>query len=790
MSQHHDRRRFLKQTAGVFAGAGLAQSTTPVLSRDDADARSSNQPGDSIPPHRSLKLTGLHAYAEKSIAAGDTLHLRTSSSVPYKLSICQLAGDVDDQKKDVVLHTFDESPATPQPIRPGSYVRVEKNLTSEKGFAAVTLECWVRPWTLKSWQGLLTQYEYEDDCGIGLFIDDTGRALFYLGDGGKFDETRMFGRGKLNHRRWNHIAGTWDGKKVVLWVNGRKTGEWDLAGAVKPGKAPLRLGAYGKKGVADHFLEGDLAMPAIYDRALSAEDVRKRIDARGLKTPPKEGLLACWPLDEEGGDQVQDSGPNELSGQIINHGAWMIGGPSFKGDDIGRYDEAYDPQKDEKRGHGLRFASDDLFDCRWKTTQTYSIPKDAKSGLYVGRYEYAVEGKPYEYNVTFNVRRPESRRKPSILVLVSSSSWRAYNSAGFPVGVRGLHFFPVGGLKSSHPQAPAYSCYRNHRHGQPAYYFGMNMPWPSAAPNALFHDPKMRYSHLMRSELFVHRWLDGVYGDHEGYEYDVVTDYDLHSNPDLLKGYKTIFINGHSEYWSAEAFTAVDRFLAAGGTAALLSGNTMFWRTSFSEDGSVMECRKFDPRIGGRGGATIGELYHSQDKKRGSLMRECGYPAWKCVGLECCGWAGVDGVYHADAPDHFLFNKPEKCEFKKNETFGHNPNGKYPLGVGHEWDIRLSSLLKMTRKVPEGVKLPEEPAGITTLARGIRPPGGTLDYFTANAPAIDGLCAEMIYWERPTGGRVFHAGSIGAGWALSVDPKWRTVMRNVLHHFDVKPKPA
>ena len=128
----------------------------------------------------------------------------------------------------------------------------------------------------------------------------------------------------------------------------------------------------------------------------------------------------------------------------------------------------------------------------------------------------------------------------------------------------------------------------------------------------------IRYSHLLRTELFLHRWLDGLYGDHPGYQYDVVTDYDLHRDPGLLEGYKTVIINGHSEYWSAEAQAGVDRYLSVGGTVAVLSGNTMFWRTSFSEDGTVMECRKFDPRIGGRGGANIGELYHSHDHRRGS----------------------------------------------------------------------------------------------------------------------------------------------------------------------------
>ena len=113
-----------------------------------------------------------------------------------------------------------------------------------------------------------------------------------------------------------------------------------------------------------------------------------------------------------------------------------------------------------------------------------------------------------------------------------------------------------------------------------------------------------------------------------------------------------------------------------------------------------------------------------------------------------------------------------------------------PRAIGHEWDVRLGRLKLMTASIPPGASLPDEPSGIVTLARGIRKGGGgTLDYFTAPAKAIDDVCAEMIYWERPNGGRVFHAGAIGAGWAISADPKLQALMRNVLHHFGVKPTP-
>jgi hypothetical protein len=89
---------------------------------------------------------------------------------------------------------------------------------------------------------------------------------------------------------------------------------------------------------------------------------------------------------------------------------------------------------------------------------------------------------------------------------------------------------------------------------------------------------------------------------------------------------------------------------------------------------------------------------------------------------------------------------------------------------------------------PAGAIMPTDPSGITRLANGIIPWkfGGTaFDYFfRAIKPKTD-QGGEMIYWERPDGGRVFNAGSIGAGWAIHADPKFQALMRNVLHHFGV-----
>lgn len=152
-----------------------------ALAADLLSAGTSAQPAPSLP--RPLALTGLHAYAEHSIRAGETIRFRVSSTVPYTLSICRLDLKVDDPAGDQVLRTFDQSPPVKQPIHPGSYVHVAKGLPADRALKALTLECWVRPWRLGGWQTLVCQYDFPTACGLGLFIDPKGKLGFYLGDG-------------------------------------------------------------------------------------------------------------------------------------------------------------------------------------------------------------------------------------------------------------------------------------------------------------------------------------------------------------------------------------------------------------------------------------------------------------------------------------------------------------------------------------------------------------------------------------------------------------------------------
>lgn len=772
-----NRRRFIQETG---LGVAVIASAPKLVATPKPPAR----------VHRELRVPGVHAYAmQESVAAGDEIGFCVSADTAYEFTVVRLGPDPDSPAKDEVLHTFPQVAPRAQPIHPGSYVYVERNITGN--FTALSLEIWVRPWSLNELAGLITQEDKQASDGFALGFGKNGYVGFFVGDGHSPDELVIHrsAEGLLQKNRWHHIIATWDGHTKRIWVDGKAAGQWKFEGVCLPGKHPLRLGAMGDEGRSLRFADADLAMPVIFSRALTEVEIKERFAQKGLVAARGKHVLACWPLDEEKGDRVRDVSDNRRHGRIVNHATWMIGGPSFDAN-VDRFGD-YDPKNDSQRGHGLRLASDDLYDCGWEVTHRYRIPRDAKPGICVGRLRFQQEGAEHLQHVTFIVRKPKRRKKAPILVLCATNTWRAYS--GTPFGKTSAQLkqvFGTDGTMNSPGDPPAFNFYRNHAAGQGTYQQGLRMPWPVAGPYVLYGGPT-NYSHLMRADRFAHIWLEQA-----GYEFDVISDLDLHRDPDLLRGYEVFLINGHSEYWSIPMYRGLEKYLAGGGNAVVLSGNSLFWRVSFNDEGTILECRKVDAPGEQLPRERRGECWHSHDGLRGGLSNECGVPGWKLIGLTTLGWnnqgsAKNFGPYVAEATDHFLFRQPEQVELKPGDKFGWvGKDDQTPLANGHEFDIRLSTLAALQEKPsPPGQSVPADPEGMVRLANGIIPwkeGGAAFDYwFNPIKPKTD-QGGEMIYWERPDGGRVFNAGSIGSGWALWADPKLQTLLRNVLHHFGVR----
>jgi hypothetical protein len=134
----------------------------------------------------------------------------------------------------------------------------------------VTLSVWYRT------ESVPNAYEYivakgNDACeasSFALYTTTSRELAFYVYDGDTWERSPESGQA-LFDGRWHHIAGTYDGTTVRLFVDGREIGAGtptDLAIDYDLPSPDVSLGSY--QGPCAMYLTGDLDGVSIWDRAL------------------------------------------------------------------------------------------------------------------------------------------------------------------------------------------------------------------------------------------------------------------------------------------------------------------------------------------------------------------------------------------------------------------------------------------------------------------------------------------------------------------------------------------
>jgi hypothetical protein len=221
-----------------------------------------------------------------------------------------------------------------------------------------------------------------------------------------------------------------------------------------------------------------------------------------------------------------------------------------------------------------------LYDCgNWTVAATWSVPRDAMSGLYFARFvredsepptwrpdngltppDRAPVPMPHAYGslglgrlanaikeprasiAFFIVRNDESRS--DLLFQTSDTTWQAYNRAGITS--------TYGSFDPAHPMDRAYKVSLN-RPYVTRDYRAVNVPFNAEYPMI--------------------RWLEA-----NGYDVSYTTGLDGDRRGALVKNHKVFLSVGHDEYWSGPQRAAVEAARDAGVHVAFFSGNDIFWK--------------------------------------------------------------------------------------------------------------------------------------------------------------------------------------------------------------------
>jgi hypothetical protein len=234
--------------------------------------------------------------------------------------------------------------------------------------------------------------------------------------------------------------------------------------------------------------------------------------------------------------------------------------------------------------------------CGWAVGARIPVVEDWMSGFYLLTVSVEDGDHRHERDHFFVVRAPHSRRSPYVLIHTTSTQI-AYNDWGGANHYRGIGEPPLDEtpspiLSTQRPLARGMLCLPDHapRESNPA------TPPPDFEPTypAMDWAQANGYSrHYASAGWASYERPFTVWAERQGYEFDHLTQHDLHMSPGCLDGYECAVIVGHDEYWTWEMRDEVDRYVDDGGHLARFAGNFL-WQVRLADDGRQQICYK-DP---------------------------------------------------------------------------------------------------------------------------------------------------------------------------------------------------
>ena len=438
--------------------------------------------------------------------------------------------------------------------------------------------------------------------------------------------------------------------------------------------------------------------------------------------------------------------------------------------------------------------------CGWPAALVLDVDRSWRSGYYEVVLDIDVDGKRRRSHAFFVVRPPTGAPTARILLALSTNTWHAYNDFGG-------HNLYTGGTAVSlqRPMSPGY-LFKPPGQGRRVTTVQTRDPQMSA------HVGYLSLNHLSPYAGSA-GWPDWelpflAWAEREGYAIDVVTNADLEDHPGLLAGPTdggcSLFLSvGHDEYWSSPMRDTVEGFIARGGHAAFLSGNTSFWQVRLEDPTAEGPAATM---VGYKGAFKSDPVYDTDrigeltsmwsDKLIGrpeNLMTGVSFVrgGYHRIGKRATNGAGG---YTVHRPDHWLFDGTGlgygDLLGAAGTTVGYECDGcdltyrdglPHPTGFdGTPADFTILGTVPaahFTRTTATRPPPPDQPSEVEFIAARVAGGGRT----TEDAERFSHGHAVLGTYTSPAGGIVVTSGSTDWAHGLAgLDPEVEQITRNLL----------
>lgn len=623
------------------------------------------------------------------------------------------------------------------------------------------------------WDGDLKQ-------GYGIGLDENGRLQFWIGRGGEAVEC-LTTDAPLQVQMWYFVAATFDAetRRATLYqvgVGNRYNGllgkvallDYDChgttsfqAGPANPSTTPfLMAGSCGRdaqqRACVSELYWGKIDRCGAFDQALGPAE----LDAiRSGLVPAMESLVAFWDTsagytDRGIGDLVVDVGRHKLNARGYNRPVRAQTGWNWRG-----FTDCFRLAPHEFGG--IEFHADALMDCNWETTRVVTLPRELKSGCYAMRLRSGSGESFSEEHVVFFVRPEKPRARiaflfPTLTYLAFANERLSFDHperealTGQPAVLSDIDI-------EMHKRADfGLSTYDTHADGSGVCYSSYHRPIMNMRPR--YRTPSLDVASGLAADLSIVAWLD-----QSGFEYEVLTDEDLHRDGSAaLSPYACVISGARPEYYTERMLDATEDYIADGGRYIYAGGNG-FNATAGVRDGEpwIVECRRRDdgykPWI-----SRYGEHYMATDGMRGGPWKVLGRATQKLVGIGLSSSGGGRSEPYRRMPDSYHRTVSWITKGVDGEIigdFGLANNGAAGLALDY-YDRAL---------------------GTPPHTRVIASSGGHTDSYVVNQQLVLysylGLYgsydwrvhADMTYFTAPQGGAVFACGSVAFAQSLPVN---------------------
>ncbi len=698
-------------------------------------------------------------YADRwSVGHNETIEFKVSSTLEQDYSVRMVrivCADPNPDGPGIIEHDLSsvfsgQYPSRIQDVQLGSYARVPVNhrLPNTDEFALVA-----RIWPSLvdcGPQSVLSLVDSQGVPAIELRISKSGNLASVIGNESGVIEEFSLNDTVLTDRRW-----------YTVWL-GIDSANSQLTLGQSPHESEFQAD---DEGISSYDLTSVQALDAV-DRILVAASAENSLSAfyngkierpSVLGSIPRDGetanrmldtgeqVLCSWDFSQGISTQrITDTGALKLDGELVNCPARAMRGSNWTGE------EMCWRHAPEQYG-AIHFHDDDIYDCQWETDFSFKVPAGFRSGMYSMRIE--CEGQ-YE-DIPFYVRPKTGQPQSRICVLISTFTYTVYTNQARSVA--GEDYDRLVAERGSRPwntdeiQDYGLSTYNYHHDGSGIGYSSRLRPSLTMRPNYIticrpFGGSGMRH---LPADTHLFSWLE-----HSGYEFDMVTDDDLHREGcDLLRPYQVVITCSHPEYHTSNTLDAVYEYSRSGGRLMYMGGNGFYWKVAVQDDlPGMVEIRR------GEGGIRLwasepGEYYNALDGEYGGLWLRNGRPPQKLTGVGFTAQGDFQGTYYRKNPQ-----LPEEYEwvFRGIDdeilgNFGLSGGG----AAGFELDRidhalgtpRNAVVLASSETYPDHfVLVPEE--WLTHLATRTGEPPSKL------------IRSDIVLFETAHGGYVFSVGSI------------------------------